>query len=137
MAARHTRRTGSSATSGAVRRRRAGKARPRAAAKARRGLPGNPANDPARVGVRELRQNLSVYLERVKAGETLTVTAHGGVVAVLAPPLPATGLARLVAEGRATAPRTALHDLPAPRTATMPGAPTAAILDEQRGERLP
>ena len=43
----------------------------------RRGLPSNPANDPARVGVRELRQNLSVYLDRVKAGETLTVTEHG------------------------------------------------------------
>jgi len=30
----------------------------------------------ARVGVRELRQNLSVYLERVKQGETLEVTEH-------------------------------------------------------------
>ena len=29
------------------------------------------------VGVRELRQNLSRYLERVKAGETLTVTERG------------------------------------------------------------
>ena len=29
---------------------------------------------PARVGVRELRQNLSIYLDRVKAGETLEVT---------------------------------------------------------------
>jgi prevent-host-death family protein len=119
-----------------VPRRRAGQARPRAAAKPRRGLPGNPANDPARVGVRELRQNLSVYLDRVKGGETLTVTEHGAVVAVLAPPLPATGLARLVAEGRATAPHTMLQDLPAPRPATVPGASTATILDEQRGERL-
>ena len=34
-----------------------------------------------RVGVRELRQNLSVYLDRVKDGETLEVTEHGHPVA--------------------------------------------------------
>ena len=37
------------------------------------------------VGVRELRQNLSVYLRRVAAGERLTVTERGRPVAVLAP----------------------------------------------------
>jgi prevent-host-death family protein len=35
------------------------------------------------VGVRELRQNLSKYLDRVKAGETLTVTERGKEVARL------------------------------------------------------
>ena len=51
-----------------------------------------------RVGVREMRQNLSVYLDRVKAGETLHITEYGQVVALLAP-LPAqrlTTLERLV-----------------------------------------
>ena len=38
-----------------------------------------------RVGVRELRQNLSVHLARVVAGETLEVTDRGRAVAVLAP----------------------------------------------------
>lgn len=38
------------------------------------------------VTVRELRQNLSVYLRRIEAGETLTVTRRGERVAVLAPP---------------------------------------------------
>jgi prevent-host-death family protein len=38
-----------------------------------------------RVGVRELRQNLSVYLRRVKMGERLTVTERGQVVARLEP----------------------------------------------------
>jgi prevent-host-death family protein len=38
-----------------------------------------------RVGVRELRQNLSVYLRRVEAGETLEVTERGRPVAVLQP----------------------------------------------------
>ena len=37
------------------------------------------------IGVRELRQNLSVYLRRVKAGETLEVKERGHRVAVLAP----------------------------------------------------
>jgi prevent-host-death family protein len=37
------------------------------------------------VGVRELRQNLSKYLGRVKEGEALTVTEHGREVARLVP----------------------------------------------------
>lgn len=37
------------------------------------------------VGVRELRQNLSRYLDRVKDGETLTVTERGHEVARLVP----------------------------------------------------
>lgn len=40
---------------------------------------------PETVGVRELRQNLSRYLDRVKAGETLVVTEHGRVIAHLVP----------------------------------------------------
>ena len=62
------------------------------------------ASGPARVGVRELRQNLSVYLDRVKEGEVLEVTEHGHAVALLTP-LPRstmTTLDRLVAEGRVT-----------------------------------
>jgi prevent-host-death family protein len=57
-----------------------------------------------RIGVRELRQNLSVYLDRVKAGETLEVTEHGHPVAQLGPrsPEPMTRIERLIAEGRAT-----------------------------------
>jgi prevent-host-death family protein len=38
-----------------------------------------------RVGVRELRQNLSVYLRRVRRGEALEVTERGQPVAVLQP----------------------------------------------------
>src|SRR4051794_14098800 len=38
-----------------------------------------------RVGVRELRQNLSVYLRRVRRGESLEVTERGEPVAVLQP----------------------------------------------------
>jgi prevent-host-death family protein len=59
----------------------------------------------ARVGVRELRQNLSVYLRRVKEGETLEVTEHGVPVARLTPnpPEPMSRLDQMIADGRAWA----------------------------------
>ncbi len=38
-----------------------------------------------RVGVRDLKQNASRVLDRVKAGETVTVTEHGRPVALLTP----------------------------------------------------
>lgn len=58
----------------------------------------------ARVGVRELRQNLSVYLDRVKSGETLEVTEHGMPVAQLGPrpTKPMSILDQMIADGRAT-----------------------------------
>jgi prevent-host-death family protein len=37
------------------------------------------------VGIRELRQNLTVYLRRVQRGETLEVTDRGHPVAVIGP----------------------------------------------------
>jgi prevent-host-death family protein len=90
---------------------------------------------PARVGVRELRQNLSVYLDRVKAGETLEVTEHGQPVAQLRPNPPASLsiLDRLIADGRVT-PATFDHRLipPAP---SIPGSrPLSEIIIEMRDE---
>lgn len=93
---------------------------------------------PASVGVRELRQNLSIYLDRVKLGETLSVTEYGQVVAILAP-LPAsqlTTLERLVGEGRATAPTRSLKALP-PATPGLAGAPPSEdVISELRDDRL-
>jgi len=58
---------------------------------------------PERIGVRELRQNLSVYLRRVKEGVTLEVTEHGRAVARLTPlPEGESILDRMIAEGKAT-----------------------------------
>ncbi|MGH2370183.1 MAG: type II toxin-antitoxin system Phd/YefM family antitoxin [Chloroflexota bacterium] len=92
------------------------------------------------VGVRELRQNLSVYLRHVAAGETLTVTEHGRPVAILAP-LPQQGdiLDRLIAEGKATPAKGDLLDLgpppePDPRYRT--GISVSEALEEQRADRL-
>lgn len=57
----------------------------------------------ASVGVRELRQNLSVYLQRVAEGTMFRVTDRGREVALLIPlPAHATTAQRLVAGGRAT-----------------------------------
>lgn len=68
------------------------------------------------IGVRELRQNLSVYLRRVKAGQSLEVKERGRRVAILAPAgAKATALERLIAAGRATAPVGDLLEVPPPR----------------------
>ena len=56
------------------------------------------------VSVRELRQNLSVHLRRVREGRTLAVTSRGERVAVLAPIAGGSRLDRLVAEGRISTP---------------------------------
>src|SRR4028119_520245 len=54
-----------------------------------------------RVGVRELRQNLSRYLERVTAGERFEVTERNLPVAILAPlPGRASALERMITDGR-------------------------------------
>ena len=55
-----------------------------------------------RVGIRELRQDLSRYLRRVRSGERLIVTERGRPLAVIAPwAEEADMLDRLVVEGRA------------------------------------
>jgi prevent-host-death family protein len=94
---------------------------------------------PPRVGVRELRQNLSVYLERVIAGERLEVTDRGNPVAMLIPIRPgATLVERLVAEGRAIPARIRLEDV-APVKEPLPsdlGNRLQRALQESREERL-
>jgi prevent-host-death family protein len=86
------------------------------------------------VGVRELRQNLSVYLRRVKAGETIEVTERGQRVAVLVPQAAArTPLERLVGSGRATAAAGDLLALGAPlgrRPSRRASRALAALRDE-------
>jgi prevent-host-death family protein len=87
------------------------------------------------VGVRELRQNLSIYLDRVKKGEALTVTEHGAAVAILRPlPAASTTLDRLVAEGRARTPARALSSLPKPLGLKL-DRPLSEILAEDREDR--
>jgi prevent-host-death family protein len=91
--------------------------------------------DGRRVGVRELRQNLSKYLRRVERGERLEVTEHGRPVAVLAPlDDAASPLERLIASGRATAPTVDILTLLPPRGRT--STRTSEALAEDRADRL-
>lgn len=91
----------------------------------------------AKVGVREIRQNLSVYLDRVKRGEILEITEHGQPVAVLQPLPRFEGvLQRLIADGRARPALRSHRDLPPP-VSPPPGAPTSReILDDLGGDRI-
>ena len=68
------------------------------------------------VGVRELRQNLSVYLGRIDRDERFEVTDRGNPVALLIP-LESyhSPLQRLIAEGRDRAPVGDLQEIPATR----------------------
>jgi prevent-host-death family protein len=88
------------------------------------------------VGVRELRQNLSVYLRRTLAGETLEVTDRGQPVALLAPlPERADPISRLAAEGRVTPAKRRLEDLGPPLEIELE-RPLSDLLEESREDRL-
>lgn len=87
------------------------------------------------VGVRELRQNLSVHLARVIRGETLEVTDRGLPVAVLAPLAQgATVLDRLRLAGRLIPHTKDLLALERPKQPVSRRGTRA--LQQQRRERL-
>jgi prevent-host-death family protein len=93
-----------------------------------------------RASIRELKDNLSNYIRQVEAGERVAVTAHGRVVAELAPPAtggrarPASRLEMLIAAGVA-APPTEVGDptegWPAIR---LPRGSVATLIDADRDE---
>ncbi len=86
------------------------------------------------VGVRELRQNLSVYLRRVKAGETIEVTERGQRVAILSrADAGLTVLDQLIAAGRAVPARGDLLALGPPLG--RPSRRASRALEELRRER--
>jgi prevent-host-death family protein len=91
-------------------------------------------NPPDTVGIRELRQNLSVYLRRVRAGQTLKVTEHRRTVAVLAPAGSGTALERLVGSGRVIPGKGNLAALGVPRGRRTRRASRA--IDALRAERV-
>ncbi len=88
------------------------------------------------LGVRELRQNLSKHLERVKAGESFTVTERGRVVARLVPA--STGTYQELAERfGATVPEEPLETIVARLApAPSPAGTTDALLAEGRADRF-
>lgn len=54
----------------------------------------------ALVGLKEFRDRLSGYIQRVEAGEVVTITKRGKPVARVIPAGVPPGMARLMAEGR-------------------------------------
>ena len=89
------------------------------------------------VAIRELRQNLSVHLRRVKKGEVLEVTDRGQAVAILSPlPEAMTPIARLRLAGRIARDATArLEDLKPLRVAGI-GDALRRALEDQRADRI-
>jgi len=83
------------------------------------------------IGIRELRQNLSGVMQRVRDGERLVVTDRNRPVAELIP-VTRRGLARLVEEGRVTAPLRPLELDPVSLTGQRD--PASAALEYVRGE---
>ena len=87
--------------------------------------------------MRELRQNLSVYLRRVRRGETLEVTERGEPVATLQPIVdPDDRFARIEARGIPLRRGNGnLAQLPPPVKAKL-DRPLGEVLEELREDRL-
>jgi prevent-host-death family protein len=89
-----------------------------------------------RVGIRDLREQMSAVLKRVALGETIEITNHGHPIARIVPLRPGV-LSQLALEGRATEPVGDLldiaDDLGLPVEALGSILPSAA-LEELRGD---
>ena len=89
----------------------------------------------SKVGVRELRRDLSGYLRRVERGESFAVTSRGRAIAVLGPsPEQRDPLARLVLEREAVPARLDLLEVEPLELSG--GPPLSEILEDVRADRL-
>ena len=89
-----------------------------------------------RVGIRELRQNLSVYVKRIREeGRSYEVTERGEPVARLSPleGRATSTIQRMIEEGRITPAKRSWDDLPPPIVLPA-GRPLSEILQEMRDE---
>jgi prevent-host-death family protein len=87
-----------------------------------------------RVGIRELRDNLTALMRRVRNGETIEVTYDGVPVALISPLVPSNS-ERLVNAGLATPARRRFDpDRITPRPVTGPVTASEA-LEEDRADR--
>lgn len=87
------------------------------------------------VGIRELRQNLSRYIVRLKRGEAFAVTERGREVGRLVPAASDELVARLVAERGATPAQGKLLELIPPSPLQVHGPPSEQVIAELRDER--
>lgn len=85
------------------------------------------------VGIRELKNHLSGFLDRVKAGEEITVTEHGRPIARLTSISPDVDrMALLVEAGIVVPPLQAQRRLPSKRVRLAPGMPLNEVVAQQR-----
>ncbi len=90
-----------------------------------------------RIGIREMRQHLSRYARRARAGESFVITDRGSEVAQLVPaPARASAIDRLVAERNARRGHGDLLGVLVQLAEPIAGPPTDETLDEIRAERL-
>ncbi|MCB8915400.1 MAG: type II toxin-antitoxin system prevent-host-death family antitoxin [Thermoleophilales bacterium] len=90
------------------------------------------------VGIRDLKNNLSRHLEKVKEGETIIVTDRGKPVARLEPVGELSNFDRLVAEGLispALEPKRPNSEYPDPVDIGLEPGEMLRIIDEGRGPR--
>jgi prevent-host-death family protein len=88
-----------------------------------------------KVGVRELRLNLSSWLDRVQGGDEVVVTNRGKTVARIVPPQSKSRLQELIEQGRVTPakrPKTPIDRSKLP--VAPPGVSLSDILIEMRRE---
>ena len=89
-----------------------------------------------RIGVRELRQNASRYLRRVRQGEVIEVTDRGQPVARLVPIPQQTPWERLLAAGQVLAPEVEGDLLVVSARPADPGArPLSEVVSDLRADR--
>ena len=82
------------------------------------------------VGIRELRDNLSRYISKVREGTEVVVTDHGNAVALIVPLDGARLMDRLIREGVVTPPEDRSRSRPAERI--RPSGPVSPLIAEQR-----
>ncbi|MGH7881348.1 MAG: type II toxin-antitoxin system Phd/YefM family antitoxin [Candidatus Dormibacteraceae bacterium] len=82
------------------------------------------------LGVRDFRNGLSKYLDEVRSGRTVTVTAHGKPIARVVPVGRPTRLEQLIAEGLVTPARRPKGPSPEP---IMASGSVSDFISEQRG----
>lgn len=85
-----------------------------------------------RVGIRELKQNASAVVERVRRGETITVTDRGRPAALLGP-IPGSRIEELAASGRLRSARLSFRGLEPPEPHHKPLSET--LEEMRRAER--
>ncbi len=85
-----------------------------------------------KMGIRELRDNLTSVIRRVQGGETVEVTNHGAPVAILSP-IPSDRVARLVASGDVVA--ATAEARPPNRHPITTGTSASQALEDDRAER--